>query len=112
MISSPLERATQTAALLAADRDYPVVLSEAFHECNFGEWTGLSFATLEEIPEWRRFNSLRSLLAAPAGDSLFDVQYRAVAGIRRLIQLNPNSDQLILTHADVIRAVVCLPGLR
>jgi broad specificity phosphatase PhoE len=59
------------------------------------------------LPAWGRFNALRSLLAAPSGESLFDVQYRAVAGIRRLLEESSELDQIIVTHADVIRAVVC-----
>jgi broad specificity phosphatase PhoE len=107
IISSPLERAVETAQILASGAALPVVQSEAFQECDFGQWAGLSFPELDELAEWRRFNSLRSLVAAPSGESLFDVQYRAVGGMRRLIEENPNSDQIIVTHADVIRAVVC-----
>jgi broad specificity phosphatase PhoE len=107
ILTSPLERAVETAECLASFAKCPVVHSPAFHECDFGEWTGLEFSSLELIPAWARFNSMRSLFAAPGGESLFDVQYRAVAAIRQLIQGSLELDRVVVTHADVIRAVLC-----
>jgi probable phosphoglycerate mutase len=107
ILTSPLERAAETARHLASLRNYPIVHSAAFHECDFGDWTGFSFSSLKELIEWKRFNSMRSLLAAPSGETLFDVQYRAISGIRQLLRDGAGTDHLIVTHADVIRAVVC-----
>jgi broad specificity phosphatase PhoE len=107
IVTGPLERAVETAHHMAADVNCPVIISAAFDECDFGEWTGLPFSSLETVPGWIRFNSFRSLLSAPSGESLYDVQYRAIIGIRRFMQERSELDRIVVTHADVIRAVLC-----
>ena len=107
LLTSPMERAVETTVELSVAAACPVVHSAAFQECDFGKWTGLPFADLEKQPEWTRFNSLRSLLPAPGGESLFDVQYRAVSGIRQMLQEKPDQDHVVVTHADVIRSILC-----
>ncbi|MGH9693124.1 MAG: histidine phosphatase family protein, partial [Bryobacteraceae bacterium] len=57
-------------------------------------------------PGWTTFNSLRSIRRAPGGESLRDVQYRAVTGVHELQAQLPSQTVAIVTHADVIRAVL------
>src|SRR3954453_9567212 len=59
ILSSPLERTTETAAPLAARVGLKVEVREAFNELNFGDWTGLKFAELESRDLWRQWNGYR-----------------------------------------------------
>lgn len=106
IITSPQQRARETAAILAAARQLPVEPHTGFDELDFGTWTGLTFADLEKLPEWKTFNSLRSLTPAPGGESLYGVQTRT---LRALLDLHASSKEsifAIVTHADVIRSAI------
>ncbi|MBV9735802.1 MAG: histidine phosphatase family protein, partial [Acidisphaera sp.] len=46
VVSSPLERARETAAPIAAGHGLAVSVDGDFNEIDFGEWTGLAFDTL------------------------------------------------------------------
>lgn len=104
--SSPLERARETAAPLARRLELPVNECEDLNEMNFGVWSGLSFEELHAMPEWHRFNSLRSVTAAPGGESMLDVQARIVALMKRLAQTHPQQQVALFSHSDVIKAAL------
>jgi broad specificity phosphatase PhoE len=83
-----------------------VDVNEAFDECEYGDWTGRKFSDLEKAEEWRTFNVFRSAVAAPGGESVRDVQCRAVAEILRIRAAQDGQAIAIVTHADVIRSIV------
>lgn len=105
VFSSPLERCRETAEVIAGEKS--VTLRDEFQELDFGEWTGLTFSELHGLEAWRRYNAHRSTVKAPGGESAYDVQHRAVTGLLRIREENDSGVFAIVTHADVIRAVVC-----
>jgi broad specificity phosphatase PhoE len=106
VLSSPLERATETAKYISEACRVDVVIDRAFEECDFGRWTGLTFSDLGTDPELQLFNSRRSFSSAPDGESLYAVQCRAVHRMTRLQQEHMGKTVAIVTHADVIRAIL------
>lgn len=104
--SSPLERARETAAPLARLFGCEVSVSEAFDELDFGAWTNRTLAELEGLPEWKAFNTRRSTTAPPSGESMLSVQARTVAELERLRLLHPEAHVAVVSHADVIRALL------
>src|SRR4051812_8386415 len=62
IVSSPLERAQETAAALAENRRVTVETMPDFQEVAFGDWTGCGFAALESDARWRQFNTTRSIV--------------------------------------------------
>ncbi|MCU1295196.1 MAG: Phosphoglycerate mutase [Bryobacterales bacterium] len=106
--SSPLQRAAETAAAVAAARDLTVTLDERLTEMEFGEWTGLSFQELASRDDWHRYNRNRSLNAAPGGESLMQVQARAWGSLAEITARHDGETVAVVTHADVIRALVVL----
>jgi broad specificity phosphatase PhoE len=107
IFASPMERAIETAAPLARSLRASIRVMPAFNECDFGDWTGLDFAALESRRDWKAFNERRCTAKAPLGESLFDVQCRAVAAAKDLIETCAESDIVVFTHADVIRSALC-----
>ena len=105
--ASPLERARETAEHLAAGRGLPVTTDPAFVELDFGEWTGRAIESLADDPHWQRFNTFRSTTAPPGGESMLLAQTRAVAGLRALADRHADATVVVVSHADVLRAVVC-----
>lgn len=104
--ASPQRRAQQTAFIIAETLHLPVQTDDAFAEMDFGAWTGLPFENLNNLREWKTYNSFRSISAAPGGESLRDVQQRAIDALVKLHALKPARTSVIVTHADVIRAAL------
>ena len=106
VLSSPLERARETAAPLATAKHVPVSISEAITEFNSGEWTGLTFAELEQMERWRQFNRVRGLVGAPGGETMLQAQARFVGELLRLRDEFPGESLALVSHADPIRAAL------
>ena len=104
--SSPLERTMQTAKPLASWLNLPVQINHGFAEIDFGEWTGKRFDELAADPRWRDWNSFRSSSHLPNSGLMLEVQLRAVAALQCLCQEYPNQVVAIVSHSDVIKAVV------
>jgi broad specificity phosphatase PhoE len=104
--SSPSDRARQTADVIAAAAKVPVQQNCAFHEIEIGDWSGATFETLNEQEDFRLFNSVRSLARPPAGELMLEVQSRAVAELLRVSQICGPCPVVVVTHSDVIKAVL------
>jgi broad specificity phosphatase PhoE len=108
VVSSPLERATETAQLIADPQNLNVSTDEGLNELEFGAWLGKPFTDLRECEEWRQFNQLRSLTRAPGGESLIEVQARAWKSLEKIQARHPDGTVAAVTHGDVIRALLLL----
>jgi probable phosphoglycerate mutase len=101
--SSPLERALETAAPAARKLGLKVMMSEALSEVDFGEWSGRSLADLDQLPEWRLYNTFRSSTRAPGGELATEVQTRMVEQLTRYSRQHPDQIVAVFSHADAIR---------
>ena len=106
VLSSPLERAMETASAVAGPHRLRVEVAEELNEFDTGAWTGAAFADLDWMREWQRFNDARSLAAAPGGESMIDVQRRVVAYLLGLRPRFPEHIVAAVSHGDVIRAAL------
>lgn len=104
--TSPLERARETADAIARVHHLPVQQCDAFTEIDFGEWTGCTFDALAADERWRRFNTFRSATRIPGGELITEVQLRAVRGLEQLRRAHADGTVVVVSHADVIRAVL------
>jgi probable phosphomutase (TIGR03848 family) len=105
--SSPLERARETAEPLARRVGRPVHVLEPLSEVDYGDWTGLSFDALHELPQWSHYNRLRSGARIPGGEMLVEVQTRMVTELHRLAEQHPSGLVVVVSHADSIRGLLC-----
>ena len=106
--SSPRRRARHTAGIIAAQRESVVTIAPLMDEVDFGSWSGRTLAALADDAQWQRWNQYRAVTRTPAGDSIRDVQARAMAYFRKLQQTEDARTVAIVTHAEVIRSVVLL----
>lgn len=106
VVSSPLVRALQTAAPIAGQSGLPVEVDPGLDELDLGAWTGAPFGTLDDDLRWRAFNVFRGSAPVPDGESMLAVQARAVASLLRLRAVHPNAAVALVSHADVIKAVL------
>jgi broad specificity phosphatase PhoE len=105
--TSPRERTRETAGAIAAAAGLgqPDVV-DALDEIDFGAWSGKTFDALNDDPDFRRWNAVRSLARTPGGESMLDVQRRALAHMERVTAEAGERTVVLVSHADVIKAVV------
>ncbi len=118
VLTSPLERCLATAAAVqeAASPEVSRPLTqvdERLGECHYGTWTGQELATLSKDPLWpvvqRHPSAMR--FPGPDGESLAEMQHRAVSAIREHDALvakehGPSSVWVAVSHGDVIKAIL------
>jgi probable phosphomutase (TIGR03848 family) len=107
VVSSPLERCVETAAPIAATRELVVQNDDRMGECGYGEWTGRELKKLAKEPLWRQVQAHPSAVTFPGGESLQAMAARAIAAVRDWnARLGPTATYAVVSHADVIKAVV------
>lgn len=105
--SSPQQRAQESIAPFAAKQGLPVMVASEFDEIDFGDWTGRTMEQLKaDSVRWRQWVERRSLAAPPGGEPFHQVAKRAMAGIDRLARSHPGQVVLVVSHGDVIKAIV------
>ena len=106
LYSSPLERCMETAEALAADRSVRVTPLPELLEVAYGRWTGRPLAQLARTELWKRVQASPSSIRFPDGESLAEVQARAVSALDAIAARHPKRIVGVVTHADVIRLVL------
>lgn len=106
LYSSPLERCRETAAPIARGRGLPVRIRRALIEVDYGDWTGRPISQLRRTALWRRVQQTPSAARFPGGESLLEVQTRAVAELEAIAAEHPGSTVAVVSHADVIRLLI------
>jgi broad specificity phosphatase PhoE len=106
--TSPRERTRETAALIAAARGIDRVAVEPdLDEVKFGDrWDGKDFDTLNQDPDWRRWNTIRSFARTPGGERMIDVQGRALGLMEKLMGQHVDAALALISHSEVIKAIV------
>ncbi|GAC1362338.1 MAG: hypothetical protein NVS2B12_11420 [Ktedonobacteraceae bacterium] len=107
VVSSPLERARDTAAYLVAGRNLEVQLEPDLMDTDVGPWAG---KTIDEVsksdPNWKAF--VRDPMVAPEGIETFgQVQQRVVAAVERWrAREHIGAYVAFVAHADVVKLLV------
>ena len=104
--SSPLARALETAAAVAAPHGLVPCVEPGLAELEFGAWTGREIEGLRGDEQWTHFNAYRSGTRAPGGELALEAQSRAVSSVLRLAAAHPDGCVAVVSHADVLKAVL------
>jgi probable phosphomutase (TIGR03848 family) len=109
VVTSPLERCTETADVIAAaQRAAPERhVDERLIECGYGDWTGRTLKDLARDPLWKVVQTQPSAVRFPNGESLPEVAARAVQAVRDWdAHLGADALWVACSHGDVIKAVL------
>lgn len=106
--SSPLGRARETAAIIAAPHKLIVRESEAFKEMGFGEWEGLTGADVRaRFPEAHRAWAETPHAAGwPGAETLDVVRSRALAGLGDLRAAHDGQTVCLVSHGITSRILI------
>jgi probable phosphomutase (TIGR03848 family) len=105
--ASPLERCQETAAVVAGAKGLKLETLEDVGEVRYGDWTGRTLKELGREPLWKVVQATPSAARFPDGESLFEMQARAVLAVERLRGAHPGQTVAVCSHADVIKALTC-----
>jgi probable phosphomutase (TIGR03848 family) len=111
VVTSPLERTRETAALMLEGRDteVPVHVDERVGECRYGDWTGGSLKALVKEPMWKvvQAHPSAAVFPGPEGESMAHMQHRAVTAVREWNErLGADAIYAVVSHGDVIKAIL------
>jgi probable phosphoglycerate mutase len=104
--SSPLERARETAAPIAAAKKLRVRLAHGLGEVQYGQWQGKSLKRLARTRLWRTVQGVPSAMEFPEGETFRAVQHRAVEAVEAIVKRHPKEAVVAVSHGDVIKLVV------
>lgn len=104
--SSPAVRAQETASVLASALGLPVMLDAGLTEIGVGAWEGRYWTELSEDLSRRNLYARPEEARPPGGETLREVQSRAVAAVERTRGEHRSDAVVLVSHADVVRAIV------
>jgi probable phosphomutase (TIGR03848 family) len=107
VISSPLERAQETAAPIAQSFGLPIEILPDINEVDFGEWEGKDVEVLRKEPLWEDVQNRPGQVRFPGGETLQEAQSRIVEALVALNKRFANNDWIVcVSHCDVVRLAV------
>jgi broad specificity phosphatase PhoE/ribonuclease HI len=107
VVSSPMRRTQQTAAIVAESLGLEVSVAGAWQECSFGDWDGHTFAEVqhkwpEALNAW-----MESTAVAPPGGESFDMCARRVRSARdSVLSSYPGKTVVVVTHVTPIKLMI------
>lgn len=109
VVSSPLDRARQTAAAVAEGLNQPVVVHDGLTETDFGAWEGLTFREAADRfadlhGRWLSDTSVRP----PEGESFDEVRTRIVSVRDDLATTYSGKTIVVVTHVTPIKTLLQL----
>ncbi len=106
--SSPLERAQETAAPLAAARGLKVEIRPGLGEVQYGQWTGKSLKVLGRTKLWKVVQQLPSAMQFPDGETMRGAQLRFVDAVDAIARAHPSPKAVVavFAHSDPIKLAV------
>jgi probable phosphoglycerate mutase len=107
IVTSPIQRAQDTANIIANEVGLPVALNENIAEISFGDWDG---STNDEVKrKWpSEFAAWQGSweVAPPNGESLADFDARVMLGLAEILEANAGKTVAIVSHVMPIRGIV------
>lgn len=108
VVASPVRRTRESAEILAAELDAPLVEEPGFAEMEFGEWDGLSFTEVHEqhpddLAAW--LGSLDAPAGGGGGESFRQVEERVLAGLQRVLDEHAGRTVVVASHVTPIKTL-------
>jgi broad specificity phosphatase PhoE len=102
---SPMLRAVQTAAIVAAPHGLSPQPLEALTECDVGRWEGLDWQTIRylDAESYQRFMTNPAENGYPGGETYRDVHERVTPALDELLRIHAGESILVVAHHVVNR---------
>jgi probable phosphomutase (TIGR03848 family) len=103
--SSPIDRTIETARAIAKPNKTPVKVRRGLGEVQYGKWTNRPLKTLMKTKLWEQILRVPSSVRFPDGETLREVQARAVSEIEQIALEHPKGKVCCVSHGDVIKLI-------
>ena len=103
LYTSPMDRCRETASILLEGRRLRARTARDLNEVDYGEWTGRAFGALRRTKAWRMVRTHPAAVRFPGGETLSEVQVRAVRALEEIAGRHPGATVAVVSHGDVIR---------
>ncbi len=106
ILSSSLSRCFNTAKTIAGKQE--IMITPELNEIDMGAWDGLSFEQIKNNhpKEFEKRGKNLDSFIPPRGESFYDLSCRTIPLFNQ-INNNLQGNALIITHAGVIRTILC-----
>jgi probable phosphomutase (TIGR03848 family) len=106
--TSPLQRCRETIDpwLDTTGAKSRIVVDDSISEVDYGNWSGKTLASLRRKAQWKVVQDFPSQMTFPEGESLLEMQGRALSGFYRLNAVKGKGPRLLVSHGDVIKSIV------
>lgn len=108
--TSPLTRCVQTAEVISqlAPQKVKIFKDEGLNNIKLGTWEGKPKREIKEnLPElWKLWITEPEKLRIPRGESLADVQKRALQSVKKIISKHKDQTVVIVTHRAVLKPLL------
>jgi broad specificity phosphatase PhoE len=107
--TSDLQRARETAEIIAAVLHLPVTLEPRLREINQGEWEGqlADVIKLRYAELWQQRILDPTNIRPPGGETVEEVAWRVYAALNDIARLHPTGSVLIASHGLALATVIC-----
>ena len=105
---SPLQRCRETIDpwLDTTGAKSRIFVDDSISEVDYGDWSGKTLASLRRKAQWKVVQDFPSQMIFPEGESLLEMQGRALSGFYRLNAVKGKGPRLLVSHGDVIKSIV------
>ena len=108
--SSPIERASHTAEIVAKNRSLEVVLDERLTEIDMGKFTRMNyddmFAKYGNI--FLKFYENDPVIAEHEVETFPNVQRRVLEMVNHVVEKHKNENVILVTHMDPIKSILAM----
>lgn len=105
IFASPIDRTMETARAIADRQGKKVRTRRGIGEVRYGKWTNRSLKSLMKTKLWDQVQHHPSNVRFPDGESLREVQTRAVSELEKIAEEFPKGKVCCVSHGDVIKLV-------
>jgi probable phosphoglycerate mutase len=107
LYASPLERTMETAQAVQQHHPHLVIQHlDGIGEVRYGDWEGEKISTLAQRKMWQVVQEYPSRAYFPNGETMREVQVRAVNAVEVLAERHPRQVVAVVSHADLIKMVL------
>lgn len=103
--SSPIDRTIETARAIAKPHGMKVQVRRGIGEVHYGGWTNRPLKSLMRTKLWATVQRFPSAARFPDGETLREVQARALTEIEKIAEEHPKGKVCCVSHGDVIKLI-------
>ena len=108
IVTSPLQRCSAFADVIAQKQGLPLQTESSWQEIDYGDWDGMPLTDWREQagPMFQEFRRDMSRLQPPNGENFVTFKDRVLQAWLDLQSLPDNSHVLLVTHGGVLRVIL------